>query len=89
MSQRGQLAEIHDTSPNTGEGYSLFGFVVLDAKTRARVGEAELLRMATEQLVSIYGEHARNYSDVFLQDWSTEVFTAGPKDQEPQIHHPQ
>jgi len=89
MSQRGPLAEIHDASPNIGEGYSLFGFVGLDAKTRARVGEAELLGMATEQLVSIYGEQARNYSEVFLQDWSMEVFTAGPRDQEPQMHHPQ
>jgi monoamine oxidase len=26
---------------------------------------------------------------VFLQDCSTEVFTAGPLDQEPQMHHPQ
>ena len=89
MCQRGPLAEIHDASPNIGEGYSLFGFVGLDAKTRARVGEAELLGMATEQLVSIYGEQARKYSEVFLQDWSMEVFTAGPRDQEPQMHHPQ
>jgi len=89
MSQRGPLAEIHDASPNTGEGYSLFGFVGLDAKTRARLGEAELLGMAAEQLVSIYGEQARNYSEVFMQDWSTEVFTAGQLDQETQRHHPQ
>ena len=38
--------------------FDMFGFVGLDAKTKARVGEAELLGMATEQLVSIYGEQA-------------------------------
>ena len=89
MSQRGPLAEIHDASPASGEGYSLFGFVGLDSATRKRLGEAELISLATEQLVSIYGEQARDYREVFLQDWSTEAFTAGPRDQEPQTHHPQ
>jgi len=88
MSRRGPLAEIHDASSNTGDGYSLFGFVGVDAKTRAQLGETELIGKATEQLVSIYGVQARAYKDVFLKDWSTEPFTAGPRDQEPQMHHP-
>ena len=59
MSQHGPLAEIHDASSHTGDGASLFGFVGLDAKTRAQLGEPELIRMATEQLVGIFGEKAR------------------------------
>ena len=88
MSRQGPLAEIHDASSHAGGGYGLFGFVGLDAKTRAQLGEAELIRMATEQLVQIYGEKARLYKEVFIKDWSTESFTAGPRDQEPQRHHP-
>jgi len=88
MSRQGPLAEIHDASAHTSEGYALFGFVGLDAKTRAQLGEAELIRMATEQLLQIYGEKARAYRKVFIKDWSTESFTAGPRDQEPQRHHP-
>ena len=88
MSHRGPLAEIHDASAITGDGYSLFGFVGFDAKTRTQLGEYELIRMVTEQLVRIYGEKARAYKDVILKDWSTESFTAGPRDQEPQMHHP-
>ena len=88
MSQRGPLAEIHDASPQTGEGASLFGFVGLDAMTRAQLGETELIRRITEQLAEIYGEQARTYQDAFLKDWSTEPFTAGPRDQEQLRHHP-
>jgi len=88
MSRRGPLAEIHDASPHPGDGYSLFGFVGLDARTRAQLGEAELIGMATEQLVSIYGEKARRYREAFIRDWSTESFTTGPRDQEPPMHHP-
>lgn len=89
MSQHGPLAEIHDASSHAGDGASLFGFVGLDAKTRAQLGEPELIRMAIEQLVSIFGEKARLYKEVFSKDWSTESFTAGPRDQEPLRHHPQ
>mgnify|MGYP002630675935 CR=1 FL=1 len=88
MSRQGPLAEIHDASPHGADGYSLFGFVGLDAKTRAQLGEAELIRMASEQLVKIYGEKAGHYKEVFIKDWSTESFTAGPRDQEPQRYHP-
>ena len=88
MSRQGPLAEIHDASPHEGGSYSLFGFVGWDAKTRAELGEAALIGMATEQLVRLYGEKARRYREVFIKDWSTESFTAGPRDQEPQRHHP-
>ncbi len=88
MSQRGPLAEIHDASSQTGDGYSLFGFLGVDAETRTQLGETELFGMITAQLVNIYGEQARAYKNVFLQDWSTKPFTAGPRDQERQMHHP-
>lgn len=89
MSQHGPLAEIHDASSRARDGPSLFGFVGLDTKTRAQLGEPELIRMAIEQLVSIFGEKARLYKEVIIKDWSTESFTAGPRDQEPLRHHPQ
>ena len=44
--------------------------------------------MASEQLVKIYVEKAGHYKEVFIKDWSTESFTAGPRDQEPQRYHP-
>ena len=88
MSQSGPLGEIHDASPQMGDDYRLFGFVGVDSKTRAQLGETELIEKITSQLVEIYGERARTHKNVFLQDWSTEPFTAGPRDQEPLRHHP-
>jgi monoamine oxidase len=88
MSQRGPLGEIHDASPDTNDGYSLFGFIGWDSKTRTQLGETELIAQITKQLVEIYGEQARALKKAFLQDWSTEPFTAGPGDQAQLRHHP-
>ncbi|MEM8862158.1 MAG: NAD(P)/FAD-dependent oxidoreductase [Chloroflexota bacterium] len=89
ISRRGPLAEIHDASPNSGEVFSLFGFVGIDAARRAAAGRDLLIEAILDQLVQIYGAEAGNPTQTFLQDWTTESFTAGAADQAPQTHHPQ
>ena len=89
ISRRGPLAEIHDASPDSGEVFSLFGFVGIDAARRAAAGEQALTVAILDQLASIYGDEARHPVRTYLQDWTQEPFTAGAADQQPQTHHPQ
>jgi len=88
FSQRGPLAELHDASPNSGRGFSLFGFSGLDSERRVRIGQAEFVRQTTAQLAALFGDKANSPKAVHFQDWSTERFTAGAADQEPQTRHP-
>jgi len=74
ISRRGPLAEIHDASPCEGGVGALFGFVGLDAQSRTRMGQKELIRHATDQLVAIFGEEASQPLAIHFQDWSSEAF---------------
>ncbi|MGE3188383.1 MAG: flavin monoamine oxidase family protein [Vicinamibacterales bacterium] len=89
LSRRGPLAEIHDASPSTGGPYALFGFVGIDAATRAALTGDALLEAATAQLVELFGPDAATPLRVRLVDWSTEALTAAPTDQRALDHHPQ
>lgn len=89
ISRRGPLAEIHDASPNSGGRYCLFGFAGLSAADRAHMGQAEFIRRATLQLVTLFGDAASQPTAVYFQDWSTEAFTASAADRKPQTQHPQ
>lgn len=89
FSQRGPLAEIHDASPATGQRYSLFGFVGLDALSRASLQQDQLTDLAIEQLSAIFGEEAASPVETHYQDWSQELFTATESDRVPQTRHPQ
>jgi monoamine oxidase len=88
FSERGPLAEIHDASPHTGEVFSLFGFLGLDAVQRNQLGSAEIVRLARAQLTALFGEEASHPRRVHYQDWSTEAFTASVSDRTPQTRHP-
>ena len=88
MSRKGPLAEIHDATPNRESAYCLFGFVGLDATTRAQLGSEQLTQMALQQLVSLFGEAAGQPIQTYLQDWSQEELTAIEADQTPQTRHP-
>lgn len=88
LSRRGPLAEIHDASLQTGDVYSLFGFIGFSAEQRAQLGEEQLTELAINQLVNIFGEEARTPKATYLQDWSAEPYTASHADQQPQTRHP-
>ena len=89
FSRRGPLAEIHDASPLSGQRYCLFGFVGLDAPSRASLGEESLKELAIGQLTAIFGEEAASPVETHYQDWSQEPFTAAETDRVPQTRHPQ
>lgn len=88
MSQVGPLVEIHDASPSEGGPYALFGFVGYPADARQQIGQAELVKMAKQQLVSIFGPAAKKPIDVIIQDWSVEPFTADQEDLNVAAGHP-
>jgi monoamine oxidase len=89
MSRRGPLTEIHDASPNSGGVFSLFGFVGIDAVQRAAIGRDGLIKHIVDQLTAVLGEEAAHPIQVYLQDWTTEPFTAATADQRPLSHHPE
>lgn len=88
ISRRGPLAEMHDASPNSGTVGALFGFVGLDGQRRAQMEKDELIDKAIAQLGRIYGEDALQPKETYLQDWSTECYTATSADQQPLAGHP-
>lgn len=54
QSMVGPLAEIHDATNAAGDA-ALFGFVGIDARRRAAIGEAELTRACLAQLERLFG----------------------------------
>lgn len=88
MSQRGPLAEIHDASDETGQTAVLFGFFGASAAYRAGVGDAQLRRLALAQLQRLFGADAATPIATYIQDWSSQGFTASHSDQHPLAMHP-
>lgn len=88
MSRQGPLGEIHDASPKNDSVFSLFGFFSLNAAQRFKLGEAELTRLALQQLASLFGDQALAPKAVYFKDWSREPFTAAQMDKAPPVGHP-
>ncbi|WP_122032257.1 FAD-dependent oxidoreductase [Aliivibrio sp. EL58] len=86
-SRVGPLVEIHDASTFEGVG-ALFGFVGIDAATRAKAGEALIKQAAIEQLTRIFGSKASTPIDIKLLDWSQETLTATEADHQAPSTHP-
>jgi len=70
MSRRGPLAEIHDMSGPGGEPAALFGFA------RAASMHSEVENEIREQIRRMFGERAASPSEILIQDWSRERWTA-------------
>ncbi|MDD9155140.1 FAD-dependent oxidoreductase [Aliivibrio sp. S4TY2] len=67
---------------------ALFGFVGIDAATRAKAGEALIKQAAIEQLTRIFGEKVNSPIDIKLLDWSQEALTAAEADHQAPSAHP-
>lgn len=88
MSGKGPLVEIHDASPEEGGPFALFGFVGYPAAARQTLGAGALLDRARAQLIELFGEEAAKPSEMILQDWSEEPWTADERDRTPLRGHP-
>ncbi|MCG3087696.1 flavin monoamine oxidase family protein [Sporosarcina cyprini] len=75
----GPLQEIHDASPETGSG-ALFGFFGWPAIQRQELGQEELLKLVTGQLVRFFGPEAHKMKAMLYKDWSTDTKTAVKED---------
>ena len=89
ISHQGPLTEIHDASPDSGDCYSLFGFVGLAPEDRAKLRSEKFIELAKRQLVRLFGSQAGDPASVYYQDWSQEDFTASQNDRVRQTRHPQ
>jgi monoamine oxidase len=87
MSRRGPMVEIHDASPSEGGPYALFGFVGFSANDRLQLGD-EILKMAKEQLVNIFGPEMGNPLSLEIKDWAQDIRVATPLDANGPGYHP-
>lgn len=83
ISHRGPLAEIHDASPTDAGTGALFGFAHTAAARQAGFHNAALA-----QLGRLFGPGAATPDEVIVKDWSTDLATATPADQNPPARHP-
>lgn len=72
MSRRGPLTEIHDMSGPDGNPAALFGFA------RAASMHPGIEIDIRDQLTRIFGPHAATPTNLLIQDWSREQWTAAP-----------
>lgn len=82
------LAEIYDAcSDQHGESAALFGFFGLPAFIREQYRD-NLEAFIVQQMTRLFGAAAKNPSQVLIQDWSLEPFTATGQDLTPPTEHP-
>ena len=87
MSGRGPMVEIHDASPSKGGPYGLFGFVGIPAELRVQHRD-QLMGLAKDQLVNIFGDDMANPLSLTLQDWAQDPLTATTADLQATGYHP-
>ena len=87
MSQKGPMVEIHDASPADGGPYALFGFVGFPVEVR-HSHRTEMMGMAKEQLVRLFGAKMLNPTALNLQDWAQQDLTATKADNISDSYHP-
>jgi monoamine oxidase len=79
QSRQGPMVEVHDASPATGGPYALFGFVGVDAATRA-AHPTQMTQMAKAQLIRLFGPDMATPRALILQDWAQDRHTATQAD---------
>ena len=84
----GPLQEIHDASPDKEHG-ALFGFFGIPAKMRQDLGEEQILRLVTDQLIRLFGPSAGKPIALFYKDWASDQATAVEEDAQPLTTFPE
>lgn len=79
FSHVGPMVEIHDAGPEAGAG-ALFGFVGTPARVRRGIPVEQLRALCRAQMVRLFGPQAATPVQEWLQDWSSEQWTAVPAD---------
>ncbi len=81
----GPLGEIHDATTASGNA-ALFGFLGVDARARATLGEAALRRACLDQLARLYGPRALRPRATIFKDWAADPLTATSDDRNGATH---
>lgn len=79
QSMVGPLAEIHDATTVSGKA-ALLGFIGVSADQRSSMGEVCLIKACVDQLVKLFGPHARHPRATLLKDWAADSYTATDED---------
>jgi monoamine oxidase len=81
------LQQFHDTSPKDNSHGSLFAFVM-----KRYNSESSLKEDIISQLPTLFWEEAKNYTDIYIKNWSEDIYCSSPEDtalyQHPQYHLP-
>ena len=91
FSHVGPMGEIHDASFDNDSGgsvYALFGFIGIPFTHRQHISEDEMKQACLNQLITLFGEQARAYVELYYKDWGNDVFTANALDQQQASAHP-
>jgi monoamine oxidase len=83
----GPLQEIHDASPETGQG-ALFGFFGLPANRRQELGEENTLKLVIDQLTRLFGPAAGKPVALLYKDWAADPDTTVEEDTKPLTSFP-
>jgi len=86
-SHTGPMVEIHDASPRTSGPYALFGFVGFPAQVRQEHPD-QILEMARDQLVAIFGPDLKQALNIHMMDWARNPHIATAQDQVGPSAHP-
>ncbi len=87
MSQMGPMVEIHDASPKHGGPYALFGFVGI-ASDQRKDNEAQIKKLAIEQITRMFGAEGANPLNIYFKDWAFDSFTTTDSDRLSHRAHP-
>jgi monoamine oxidase len=87
MSRRGPMVEVHDASPKSGGPYALFGFVGFPIDVRLKLRD-DILTLAKQQLVNLFGDSLSNPVSLHIMDWAQEPLTSTIADHTPPRSRP-
>ena len=84
-SRVGPMFEVHDHCGADGQPAALFGFVGWSPKQRK---SADLGSAIVDQLVRCFGEEAREFEQLVIQDWASEPHICSKRDYITEPQHP-
>lgn len=87
VSQPGPLVELHDHSFRDGSQAALFGFIGWPPAVR-KARREDLRQAINDQLVRCFGEEARNYSELQIEDWALNALICSEDDLSQPPEHP-
>jgi monoamine oxidase len=88
FSQIGPMVEMHDASIEEDNHYALFGFIGWPYTQRQQYTAEKLRQRCIDQLVWLYGDVAKEYTNCVIKDWAKDTWVASSLDINEPSQHP-